>query len=241
LRRPAPTLRPARQATRALCAAPITVRPVHLLLYSYVDDVLEAREPFRAGHVGLARAAAKRGELLLGGALADPVDGAILAFTTNEAVEQFVKADPYVTNGIVTSWDVRQWSVVVGSLDVPPVPPFVPAYEWQRVEAGAELPPGLDVELPLDGGHQRARIPPEWQLQIFVGDAHGYLRLPVSRSTTAGEVRAAAASKASVPISQISLTVGGNQVDDNETIEGLQLFSKTKEVALNVRGNDPSP
>ena len=52
-----------------------------LLIYTLVDDYIEKRPQFRAEHLSLAKSAAERGELLLGGALADPPDMAILLFT----------------------------------------------------------------------------------------------------------------------------------------------------------------
>jgi uncharacterized protein YciI len=51
----------------------------------------------------------------MGGALADPVDGAVLLFEaeTPSVVEAFVRRDPYVTNGVVTRWRIRPWTVAV--------------------------------------------------------------------------------------------------------------------------------
>ena len=62
------------------------------------------------------RTASDRGELLLGGALANPLDGAVLLFRGESAAvaEAFAAADPYVTHGLVTRWRVREWSTVVG-------------------------------------------------------------------------------------------------------------------------------
>ena len=93
----------------------------YLLLYDYVDNAAERRTPFRAEHLLLAREAVTRGELLLGGAFADPVDGAALLFRADDpsVVEAFVRRDPYVTNGVVTRWRIRPWTVVVGSLAPP--------------------------------------------------------------------------------------------------------------------------
>lgn len=56
--------------------------------------------------------------MLLAGAFANPVDGAALIFKglTQQEVEAFAKGDPYVKNGLVTKWKVREWSVVVSSL-----------------------------------------------------------------------------------------------------------------------------
>ncbi|MBI2325612.1 MAG: hypothetical protein HYU87_11720 [Chloroflexi bacterium] len=87
-----------------------------LLFYDYVPDVLERRGQYREEHLGLARAAHERGELILGGALADPVDGAVLVWRTADPapIERFVASDPYVKNGLVTRRRIRSWSVVIG-------------------------------------------------------------------------------------------------------------------------------
>lgn len=97
----------------------------YLLIYDVADDYLERRAAFRAQHLALAWAAHERGELLLGGALADPVDGAVLLFTGDSpaAAEAFVAADPYVRNGLVKRWRVRPWTTVVGAGAASPVRP----------------------------------------------------------------------------------------------------------------------
>lgn len=88
----------------------------YLLFYDVTEDYVERRSAFRAEHLALARAAQARGELVLGGALADPVDGAVLLFRSDSpaVVEQFVAADPYVKNGLVTAYRIRPWTTVVG-------------------------------------------------------------------------------------------------------------------------------
>ena len=88
----------------------------YLLFYDVVPDYVERRAALRDAHLALARRAVERGELLLGGALADPVDGAVLLFqgASPEVAASFAKADPYVTNGLVTKWRVREWTTVVG-------------------------------------------------------------------------------------------------------------------------------
>jgi uncharacterized protein YciI len=64
----------------------------------------------------MANAAVERGELALAGALAEPADGAVLIFKGDDpsVAENFAKNDPYVLNGLVTSWRVRPWTVVLG-------------------------------------------------------------------------------------------------------------------------------
>ena len=88
----------------------------YLLIYDVVDDYVERRAPLRAAHIRHARAAEARGELVLAGALADPPDGAVLVFRGHspQAAEAFAAADPYVLNGLVTKWRVREWTTVVG-------------------------------------------------------------------------------------------------------------------------------
>jgi uncharacterized protein YciI len=87
-----------------------------ILFYDVVDDYVTRRQQFRAEHLALARAAHERGELVLAGALANPADGAVLVFRgpTAAPAEEFAKNDPYVKNGVVKSWRVREWTTVVG-------------------------------------------------------------------------------------------------------------------------------
>ena len=87
-----------------------------VLQYDLVDDYLERRSEFREEHLGLARAARKRGELALAGAFTDPADTALLVWATEDrsVVEAFAGADPYVVNGLVREWRIREWNVVVG-------------------------------------------------------------------------------------------------------------------------------
>jgi uncharacterized protein YciI len=85
------------------------------LIYDVVDDYLERRAQFRDEHLALARAAKERGELVLAGAFSEPADGALLIFRVEDrsVVEKFANSDPYVTNGLVRSWRVRPWTVVI--------------------------------------------------------------------------------------------------------------------------------
>jgi uncharacterized protein len=88
----------------------------YLLFYELGEDYIPRRAEFRTAHLEFAWQASERGELVLAGALADPIDGAVLLFKgdSSEVAEKFAKADPYVTNGIVKRWYVREWTTVVG-------------------------------------------------------------------------------------------------------------------------------
>jgi uncharacterized protein len=97
----------------------------YLLFYELSKDYLSRRGAFRETHLKMAWDASERGELVLGGALANPVDGALLLFKGDspEVAEKFAKADPYVTNGIVERWYVREWTTVAGDDAASPVRP----------------------------------------------------------------------------------------------------------------------
>src|SRR5262249_59224781 len=94
----------------------------YALFYNVVDDFANKRLPFRERHLGLAREAHARGEIVLAGALADPADGALLIFQVSDrsVVEDFVRNDPYVAGGLVSRWQIRPWTVVIGNLADPP-------------------------------------------------------------------------------------------------------------------------
>ena len=99
----------------------------YLLFYNKAPDHAEREGPLMAGHRDHLQAAITRGELLLGGPLADPIDGTnVLLFQSDRAdvAEPFAAADPYVQNGIVTRWRVRHWETVVGHAAANPLPGF---------------------------------------------------------------------------------------------------------------------
>ena len=96
-----------------------------LLFYDVAPDYLARRAEFREAHLAKAWAAHARGELVLGGALADPVDGALLLFAGDSptVAEAFARDDPYILNGLVTRWRVREWHTVAGETAAAPIRP----------------------------------------------------------------------------------------------------------------------
>lgn len=88
----------------------------YLLFYDLVPDYVTRRQPIRADHLAYARPFVERGDLVLGGALADPVDQSVLLFEakTPDVAEAFAAEDPYVLHGLVTRWRVRPWTTVIG-------------------------------------------------------------------------------------------------------------------------------
>jgi uncharacterized protein YciI len=97
----------------------------YLLFYEVADDYVEKRALYRDKHLDMAWKASERGELVLAGALANPLNGALLLFKGDspEVAEKFALSDPYVTSGIVKRWYVREWTTVVGDLAASPKRP----------------------------------------------------------------------------------------------------------------------
>lgn len=95
----------------------------YLMFYEFTSDYLERRSAYRNEHLRLAWESNARGELVLGGAFAEPADGAVLLFTIDAPVvaQRFAENDPYVKNGLVTRWWIRPWTTVVGDTATAPV------------------------------------------------------------------------------------------------------------------------
>jgi uncharacterized protein YciI len=100
--------------------------PYFALIYDVVDDFTNKRTPFRPAHLKEVRESNARGELVMAGALGEPA-GALLIFRGKDksVAEQFATNDPYVKEGLVKSWRVRPWTVVVGQ-DPSETPPGLP-------------------------------------------------------------------------------------------------------------------
>lgn len=89
----------------------------YLLNYDYVPDILTLREPYRTEHLGALSDYQERGELLLAGAVGNPVSGAAFVFKVSSIadVQAFVDGDPYIANNLVTNHTIQPWTVVIGS------------------------------------------------------------------------------------------------------------------------------
>ncbi len=89
----------------------------YILNYKLADNYLQDRGQYRAEHLGMAKEASEKGQLLLGGALDEPADEAFLIFRGENDISAtaFAKNDPYVKNGLIKEWTVRKWNAVIGS------------------------------------------------------------------------------------------------------------------------------
>ncbi|HEX9082473.1 MAG TPA: YciI-like protein [Holophagaceae bacterium] len=89
----------------------------YLLMYELGPGYMERRAQFREEHLALAREAHARGELMLAGTLAEPVDSALFLFQGDSPApaSRFAAADPYVLHGLIRHWQVRPWVALVGA------------------------------------------------------------------------------------------------------------------------------
>ena len=87
-----------------------------LLFYDTDDHFLSKSAGYRKVHLEYAWASVEKGDLVLGGALSDPADTAVLLFQGDspDVAEIFARNDPYVVNGLIKNWRVREWTTVVG-------------------------------------------------------------------------------------------------------------------------------
>jgi uncharacterized protein len=82
----------------------------YVLLYESADDVLEKAAAHAEAHFARGHEFHERSSLLMYGPFGDPQrEGSMAVFTTREAAEEFAKGDPFVLNGVVRGWEIREW------------------------------------------------------------------------------------------------------------------------------------
>jgi uncharacterized protein YciI/heme-degrading monooxygenase HmoA len=113
----------------------------YLLFYEVGEDYVSKRAQFRDAHLEKAWKASECGDLVLGGALSNPVNGAVLLFRGDspEVAENFARLDPYVTSGAVKRWYVREWTTVAGEDAATPVRPDAVAGNLTRSDSSNSL------------------------------------------------------------------------------------------------------
>jgi uncharacterized protein YciI len=89
----------------------------YVLIYEVVEGYEKKRMPYRAQHLRLAGEYRRRREFVMGGAIGDPPDRALLIFHGDRSVpEAFAHRDPYVQSGLVRRWEVQPWAVIPGEV-----------------------------------------------------------------------------------------------------------------------------
>jgi uncharacterized protein YciI len=83
----------------------------YVLFYESADDVATKAPPHFAAHSAHLADFHARGTLLMVGTFGDPQnEGSMAIFTTREAAEKFAAGDPFVLNGVVRAWHIREWN-----------------------------------------------------------------------------------------------------------------------------------
>jgi uncharacterized protein len=86
----------------------------YVLLYESADDVASKAPPHFPAHKARLDEFHARGDLLMVGTFGDPQSqGSMAVFRTREAAEEFVRDDPFVLNGVVRRYEIRDWDEVL--------------------------------------------------------------------------------------------------------------------------------
>lgn len=91
--------------------------PLHVVFYETAPDALARISEVFPAHRARVDEFHSRGELLMVGTFADPIaEGSMAVFRTQEAAEEFVAGDPFVTEGVVGRWYRREWNELLSGL-----------------------------------------------------------------------------------------------------------------------------
>ncbi len=84
-----------------------------IVLYEVAHEGLAVARTHFAAHRARLEEFHARGVLLMAGPFANPAEGAMGVFTSREAAEEFIRADPFVLHGVVSKWSLREWNEVL--------------------------------------------------------------------------------------------------------------------------------
>jgi uncharacterized protein YciI len=84
-----------------------------VMFYEVASDGLSKAHIHFEAHRARLNAFHARGALLMAGPFANPAEGAMGIFTSREAAEEFIQGDPFVVNGVVAKWSLREWNEVL--------------------------------------------------------------------------------------------------------------------------------
>jgi uncharacterized protein YciI len=86
----------------------------YVLFYESADDVASRAPPHFPAHKARLDEFHASGTLLMVGTFGNPQEeGSMAIFTTREAAEDFARGDPFVLNGVVRDWHVREWDEIL--------------------------------------------------------------------------------------------------------------------------------
>jgi uncharacterized protein YciI len=82
----------------------------YVLFYETAEDYLPKAQLHFPAHRERWLEFQQAGTLLMVGPFGNARDGAMAIFTTAEAAEAFAVEDPFVLNGVVARWYIRNWN-----------------------------------------------------------------------------------------------------------------------------------
>ena len=83
----------------------------YVLFYESAPDVATNAPPHFPAHWARCQQFHARGDMLMVGTFGDPqTQGSMAIFTTRAGAEAFATGDPFVLNGVVRGWEVRDWN-----------------------------------------------------------------------------------------------------------------------------------
>ncbi len=85
----------------------------YVLYHQSSPDVIQKAPPYGEAHRARWKQFLDDGTLLMIGPFANPQEGAMGIFTTRDAAENFAAGDPFVLNGVVLGWAVREWAEAI--------------------------------------------------------------------------------------------------------------------------------
>jgi uncharacterized protein YciI len=85
----------------------------YVLLYESAPDAAERAVEHFDAHRAHWQRFLEDATLLMIGPFRPSGDGAMSVFRTREAAEDFARGDPFVREGVVTSWTVHDWFEVL--------------------------------------------------------------------------------------------------------------------------------
>jgi uncharacterized protein len=86
----------------------------YVLFYESADNVVANAPPHFPAHKQRLDEFHKRGDLLMVGTFGDPqAQGSMSVFASREAAQEFAEGDPFVVNGVVRRWEIRDWDEVL--------------------------------------------------------------------------------------------------------------------------------
>jgi uncharacterized protein YciI len=86
----------------------------YVVLYTSADDVAATAPAHFPAHKQRLDTFHARGDLLMVGTFSDPQnEGSMAIFRTRDSAEEFVADDPFVRNGVVARFEIREWNEIL--------------------------------------------------------------------------------------------------------------------------------